>query len=313
MVPVSAGPGAAAPCPPPYELESCKARYSSGLYFVISKGGSADGDHLVIGAVTKARQQCAHRVLQGGVAEVGIVQRGDAGVGMAQQLRDREQVRAGLGEQGRVGVTQIMKADRRHDARCRTGLAQDARVVVLVPGTAICCFEHSLVSMLVDYGRREEVEAVRRQRNVAGLAALRLWRDVDHGSVEVDVVDHKARELAVARAGEQRGLHQPPQVGAADIEEADAVGLGQKPRRRLIHVVKRLDLAPREGVRDQIVLEGLVSSALKIVSTRLAEALRARCASGVSGGARNAGASASARVRLRAGPSASCWCQSRNS
>src|SRR3569623_500434 len=101
--------------------------------------------------------------------------------------------------------------------------------------------------------------------------------------------------------------------GAADVEETYAVGFGQKTRRRLIHVVKRLDLAPREVIRDQVVLEGLLSSALKIVSTRLAEALRARCASGVSGGARNAGASASARVRLRAGPSASCWCQSRNS
>src|SRR3569832_1375649 len=44
--------------------------------------------------------------------------------------------------------------------------------------------------------------------------------------------------------------------------------------------------------------KALLSSALKIVSTRLAAALRARCASGVSGGARSAGAAASERERL---------------
>src|SRR3569833_2621965 len=138
MVPVSAGPGAAAPCPPPYELEACKARYSSGLYFVISKGGSADGDHLVIGAVTKARQQCAHRVLQGGVSEVGIEQRGDAGVGMSQQLGGRGRGRAGGGGRGRGGGARGGGAGRRRGARGRAGRAQGARGGGRGPGTAGC-------------------------------------------------------------------------------------------------------------------------------------------------------------------------------
>ena len=51
--------------------------------------------------------------LQGVVTQVGVVPAGDAGIGVAQQFGDGEQVHTQLGQGAGVGVAQFVEADLR--------------------------------------------------------------------------------------------------------------------------------------------------------------------------------------------------------
>jgi hypothetical protein len=74
---------------------------------------------------------------QGVVAQVGIVPAGDAGIGVAEQLGDGQQVYPHLGRGAGVGVAQFMEADLRFDPGLGAGGLEQADVVVLAPGMAV--------------------------------------------------------------------------------------------------------------------------------------------------------------------------------
>jgi len=71
---------------------------------------SLNRTRLVFTLESKRGQQGIDRVRQRAVAEVRVVSRGDARIRVAQELRDRQKIGAGLGEKGCAGVATVSPA-----------------------------------------------------------------------------------------------------------------------------------------------------------------------------------------------------------
>lgn len=116
--------------------------------YTIRASTLANCPYLAFRLMSKARQPRGHRVCERAVEEVCVVPARHPGIGVPEQLADREPVGPGLSEQRSVGVPQLVEADGRDDLRFVAGIFDRPDVVILPPRLTVRLGEHQYVTGL---------------------------------------------------------------------------------------------------------------------------------------------------------------------
>jgi hypothetical protein len=186
-----------------------------------------------------------------------------AGVAMPEVLGNDDQRHPVHDRQARPSMAQPVERDRRPDLGAPDGLVHRPALVGWLPLAAVGTLEHEFTAAAAGAVLKEEFGTLRRQHDVARLAALGLANG-DGAGVGIEVVHFEARKLRIPTAGLQCRTHQRPEIRLTGIEQAFRFRHRKITDTRRLHALVRLQLAiPGVTIVDVTFVIGVVERRLQ--------------------------------------------------